>query len=365
MINTDDRMLWIRNLEGDAVSDDFDAIEAEIGSECRMNGVLDYQDGAILFGASTHSPDDVGLYKYLLKLKLRSQSAHTLLGKPNGYLFRDGHVGELVALISLCLQARLYILSTTIGHLTSHSLPIKTEFSPLRVRFGGNVDPVIFSTTDRNLAIELPVFLHQVRLIPSKYHLTVALASNHYARALREIGVDEEMVFVRLVAAIETAALDQSISADQLLNKTPEKLFRTEDLTASQIQELRKLLRTRKAKARFVSFLEQFSSGFFDGMPEKPPHTQVTPATLASVAGAIYDTRSDYLHNGYPMYLSHFSPTFPEWHMDPSVGMVWQDRSYTADQKLPRADFFHRLVRHCLLAYFKSLVPDSSGSLTK
>ena len=365
MTNPDDRMLWIRNLKGDVVSDGFDAIEVEVGSECRINGILDYEDGAILLGASTHDPNNVGLYKYLMKLKLRFQPARTLRGKPNGYLFRDGQVGELVALISLCLQARLYILSITVGHLTSHGLPIKTEFSPLRVRFGRNVDPVVFSATDRNFAIELPSFLDQVRHVPSEYHLAVALSSNHFARALREIGVDEEMVFVRLVSAIETAALDQPVIADELSKKTPGELFRTEDLTALQIQELKKLLRTRKAKARFIAFLEQFSSGFFEGMPEKPPHTQVTPTTLASVAGAIYDARSDYLHNGYPMYLSQFAPAFPEWHMDPSVGMVWQNRSYAADQKLPRADFFHRLVRHCLLSYFKSLVPGFNGSTAK
>jgi hypothetical protein len=365
MTNLDDRMLWIRSLEGDAISNGYDSIEVEIGSECRVNGVLDYEDGAILLGASTHSPSSEGLYKYMMKLKLRSLATKPRFGKRNGYLFRDGQVGELVALISLFLQARLYILSTTVGHLTSHSLPIKTEFRPLRVRFSSNIDPIVFSAADRNFATGLSTFLDQIRRIPSQYHLAVALSSNHYARALREIGVDEEMVFVRLVSAIETAALDQTVKDDDLSGKTPEELFRTESLTASQIQELGNLLRTRKAKAKFIAFLERFTSGFFEGMPVKPPHTQITLSKLASVAGAIYNARSGYLHNGYPMYLSHYMPAFPDWHMDPSLGMIWQDRSYTVDQKLPRADFFHRLVRHCLLSYFVSLVPDLNGSPSK
>ena len=365
MTKFDDRMLWIRNLEENNTSDGFETIDAEIGSESRITGLLDYDDGAILFCPTTHSLDNVGLYKYVLRVRLGSQSTVARQGKRKGYLFREGQIGELVALTSLCLQARFYVLSITVGHLTSHGCPIKTEFSPLRIAFGHNVDPVVFSTNDRNLALELPGFLKQIRLIPPKHHLTVALAANHYARALREIGVDEEMVFVRLVAAIETASHDQSISSDPLLKKRAEDLFRFGELTAPQIQELKNLLETRKAKARFVSFLERFSSGFFEGMPKKPTHTQVTPATLPSVARAIYDARSGYLHNGYPMYLSHYSPTFPEWHMDPSVGMIWQDRSYTRDQKLPRLDFFHRLVRHCLLAYFKSLVPDLGSCPTR
>lgn len=365
MTESDDRMLWIRNLEGENVPEKFDTVEAEIGSESPVTGLLDYDDGAILFGPTTHSPDRTGLFKYVLRIRISSQSPSPKHGKRKGYLFREGQIGELVALISLCLQRRLYILSTTVGHLTSHGVPIKTEFSPLRAAFGRNIDPVIFSADDKNLAIELPVFLRQIQLIPPRHHLTVALAANHYARALREIGVDEEMVFVRLVAAIETAARGQSISNDPLLNKRAEDLFCLDKLSSPQIKELRSLLENRRAKAKFMTFLETFSSGFFEGMPEKPAHTQVTPQTLSTVAGAIYDARSAYLHNGYPMYLSHYMPAFPDWHMDPSVGMTWQDRSYREDQKLPRVDFFHRLVRHCLLSYFGSLAADLNNGTGK
>ncbi len=365
MTKSDERMLWIRNLGEGSGSGVFDTIDAEIGSENFINGLLDYDNGAILFGPTTLQPDKTGVYKYLLRLRLPSEPEPIHSGTRKGYLFREGPIGELVAFISLYCQSRLYILSTTFGQLTSHSLAIKNEFSPFRNNYGLNVDPVIFSSTDRNLATEMPNFLSQLRLIPSKYHLVVALSANHYARALREIGIDEEMVFVRLVAAIETAALDQSISNDPLSNKTVEELFRIEQLSDIQIQELKNLLQTRKAKARFITFLNRFSSGFFEGMQENPSRTQVTPETLPSVAGAVYDARSDYLHNGYPMYLSHYWPAFPDWHMDPSVGMTWQDRSYSVNQKLPRADFFHRLVRHCLLNYFNSLLPDTENNLTK
>lgn len=223
-------------------------------------------------------------------------------GTRKGYLFRGGPIGELLSLTSLFLQARFYVLSTSVGHFTSKGVPFKTEFTPpLRGAFGQNIDPVLFSDGGRDLADELAGFLQQIRLIPPKYHFTVALAASHYARALREVGVDEEMVFVRLVAAIETAARKQSISNDLLQNKKPEDLFRIDKLTQPEVQELQNLLETRKAKARFTSFLEKFSSGFFEGMPDKPAHTQITPATLSSVANAIYDARSGYLHNGYQM----------------------------------------------------------------
>ncbi len=34
--------------------------------------------------------------------------------------------------------------------------------------------------------------------------------------------------------------------------------------------------------------------------------------------------------------------------------MTMQNREFTAKEKLPHAEFFHRLVRFCLLAYMRS-----------
>jgi hypothetical protein len=128
-----------------------------------------------------------------------------------------------------------------------------------------------------------------------------------------------------------------------------------EGFSNEERDELALILETRKAGARFIAFLEKYSAGFFDGEPLEPAHTQVTPQNLPAVAKAIYTARSDYLHNGDPMYLSKLMPGSHPWHMDPSVGKWEQNRSFSAKQKLPRADFFHRLVRHCLLARIAEL----------
>jgi len=61
-----------------------------------------------------------------------------------------------------------------------------------------------------------------------------------------------------------------------------------------------------------------------------------------------------------PMYLSAIFPGSPQWHSDPSVGRTWQNRSFTQEQKLPCADFFHRLVRHCLLARIDELAAENA-----
>jgi hypothetical protein len=81
----------------------------------------------------------------------------------------------------------------------------------------------------------------------------------------------------------------------------------------------------------------------------------VTPETLSAVATAIYRARSGYLHNGDPMYISQRLAQFPGCHMDPTVGKWEQNRAFTTAQKLPTTEFFHRLVRHCLLARIEEL----------
>jgi hypothetical protein len=62
------------------------------------------------------------------------------------------------------------------------------------------------------------------------------------------------------------------------------------------------------------------------------------------------------------MYLSPLYQQFPHWHMDASVGQTLQNRSFTQEQKLPCADFFHRLVRHCVLARVEELAAASVGA---
>lgn len=362
------RMLWIRNLEAVASAEATYLVEAELGSELQIPGLLSYADGAVLCGPATFEPDPTGLYKYVLRIQV-PQSAEgpnvpeeaLRQGTREGYLFREGPVGELVALFSLRLQARFFVLSTSVRGLTSHDLPLKTEFAPLRGPTRHRADAVVFSQADRNLCTDLLPFLDEVRSVPSKYHLEVAIAANHYARALREICVDEEMVFVRLVSAIEKMAAEQPIPDDPLNDKNLEQLVRVCELGAAQVEELRIMFRTRRAKSRFIAFVEKYSAGFLDAERREPLHTQVTPENLASVAAAVYDARSGYLHSGDPMYLSRPVAQFPDWHMDPSVGMTWQDRSFKAEQKLPRADFFHRLVRHCLLTRIRRLIEVKAG----
>jgi len=356
---TDQRMLWIRNLDNLCANAAW-AVEAELGSELHIPGFLDYENGALLCGLITHRPDRAGLYKYLLRLRspgpVEVDDTQLRAKNPRGYVFRDGPIGEVVALLSFRLQARFFLLSTAARGLSPYDFPARTESTILQGRVGRNLDSVVFSDAPRNLTIDLPQFLDEVRLIPAKQHLETVVAANHYARALREIGIDEEMVFVRLVSAIERVSAKQPIPDDPLCGQSPDTFVGLDRLSPEQREEFDTMFRARRKKARFIAFLHEYSAGFWNDEPREPAFTHVTRESLAAVAAAVYDARSGYLHDGDPMYLSLGIGSSPGWHMDSSGDMIEQDRYFREKQKLPRADFFHRLVRHCLLARIKRLV---------
>ena len=351
-------MLWIRGLDTLSSNRSSYFVEVELGSEIDIPGALSFENDAILFSLATSRPDSSGLYKYCLRLSIPlenyTQKDFSKDCTRNGYVFKEGAVGELVSLFSLKLQARLFILSS-ITRFGPNSLPIKTEYNPYRGLIGSDFDTVVFSNGNRHLHNDLFGFIRKIKKIPPKYHLEVALSANHYANALREIGLNEEMVFVRLVSAIETAAAHQSITSDPWEAKNLDEFIKTDDLNIEQINELKVLFQNRRSKSRFIAFLQKYSERFFDSEKREPEHTQVTPENLSKIAGAIYDARSGYIHNGTPMYLSRPNRFFPDWHMDCSVGIYLHNRFFKNEQKLPRADFFHRLVRHCLLSRIDEL----------
>jgi hypothetical protein len=205
-------------------------------------------------------------------------------GTLRGYVFRDGPIGELLALFSLFLEARFYLLSISDRASAQDSFPVKRELQPLRGTFGPDLDEVIFSGTDRNFATGLGPFLDEIRSIPSEKHQAVAFAANHYARALRQIGIDDEMVFVRLVSAVESVNGQQTIPDVRVDGRTLEQRLGLCQLTDDERKEFEKLIQTRMARQRFVAFLEEFSRGFFDREAREPELTQVTQERLGGMA---------------------------------------------------------------------------------
>jgi hypothetical protein len=352
----DNRMEWIRNVE--KLNGTLASIytgEYELASESYIPGIFDYENGSILCGVMTCDKDPKGFYKYLLKIKYPyNDEEHRFKKATNkGYLFKGGIPGELISLLSLFFQSRFFLLSAYSGDLTSGSLKLKTEYSPQLGYCRPYFDPDIYPDGKRNFSIGIGDFLEKLRKMDAVYHQDVILGSYNYSRALREFGIDEEMVFIRLVSAIEPFAkwvnldkkndLFDGASLDDILKKNA--------LSKNGRKELASIFEVRKAKAKFNAFIEFHSKGFFKGGNFKASHVRIKKSGLSAALNAIYDGRSVYLHDGEILYLSRPMRGGQKWDTDPTVGMIMGNRRFSAKKKLPYGSWFQRLVRYCIMHF--------------
>lgn len=358
----DNRMAWVRNLNQlrERGSRCYQ-VEYEIATEIHIPGVLDYADGRILCGCYAAKPARSGLRKYLLKVSVAcpEESYYNPAANRKGYLFRDGIPGELLALFSLFFQCRFYMLAAYIGELTPSSIRSRFDYEPVYIPCDQKVDPYILSGSGRNFAEGLGDFLASVEKLPSQHHQQFILSCHHYLRALREVGVDEEMVFIRLVSAIEALAAKHGVlkeGDDSFEGHTFDDVAKTELLSAEQREELERVFAVRKSRLKFIRFVEQYSNGFFHGGRSRAPHCRIRKCDLVPSLNAIYKNRSGYLHGGEPMFLSHRAEAPAQWDTDPGGESIIDNRRLPANLKLPYPYFFHRLVRHCLNSFLTERV---------
>jgi hypothetical protein len=354
--DSDNRMGWIRNLEALARNCEQFTVEYELGSECRLPGLLDYSDGKIICAAMSTNENAGGLWLYNLILHIpRDRHGHNLKAG-GGYYFKDGIVGELQALMSLFFRCRFYLISNRfLPGDPRMGMTIKREHPFLRVKCNPAIHPPLFESPNKNLAVDFKEFLDTVKTLDHKLHQDFILACHHYARAVREVGVDSEMVFIRLVSAIEVLSKDLKVDRrdDALDKKKITDLLAESDLSPELKMEIRESFENKKSQRKFVRFIEQYSSGFFKGGNFKAKRLKIQRANLGGVLKVIYSARSKYLHAGEPMFLSVPIKGGEKWDIDPIMGMWVDNRRFDTAQKLPYAHFFEGLVRHCLLNYLK------------
>lgn len=354
----DNRMEWIRNVERlKNESTSTYTAEYELASESYIPGVLDYENGSILCGLMTFQKDPKGYFKYLLKIKYSYNDVPIRVQDFNkkGYLFQDGIPGEIISLLSLFFQCRFFLLSAYTGDLTSTGLKLKTEYSPQLGFCRPHFDPDTFPDQKRNFSIGLGEFLDKLQQIDVAYHQDVILGSYNYSRALREFGIDEEMVFIRLVSAIEAFSKRVELNKIEDLFKgvNLDDILKTNALPNDERTELKKIFNARKAKTKFKAFIELYSKGFFKGGNFKATHVRIKKSELSTALNAIYDGRSGYLHRGEVLYLSRPMRGGQKWDTDPTVGMIIGNRRFSSKMKLPYSSWFQRLVRHCIMQFIE------------
>jgi hypothetical protein len=244
-------------------------------------------------------------------------------------------------------------------------IDIKHLYSLNYKRTPAGAHPRIFDERARNFVGALPSMLDHLRKSDGKDHQRAVLAVYHYARALREVGVDTEMVFIRLVSAVE--ALSQGFELRKA--KSPldgidfDRTFGSCTLTMQQKEELRRVLgvtktggvRIEKARQRFIAFIEHYSRGALKGGNYRARHLKITREKMTQTLDAIYRGRSRYLHSGEPMYLSVLTAIPNNWDTDPTSAMWADNRKFRGRDKLPYPYWFENIVRHCLLKYIEEM----------
>jgi gamma-glutamylcyclotransferase len=356
--DNDNRMGWIRNLDALASGCQQYTVEYELGSECQIPGLLDYAEGKIICASMSteESRDGLWLYNLILHYPLGPHD-YNRKAVEGGYYFKDGILGELLALMSLFFRCRFYFISSRLlpGN-PSLGMTIKREYPFVRVKCNPAIHPPLFEIPHRNLAVGFKEFLDTVKTIDKKLHQDFILACHHYARAVKEVGVDSEMVFIRLVSAVETLSKNVTLNRkdDTLEEQEIANLLAQSNLSSEHKKELQESFNNRKSRKKFVRFVEQHSRGFFKGGNFKAKHLKIKRANLGKVLGVIYTARSKYLHAGEPMFLSQPIKGGEKWDTDPTSGMIVDNRSFSPLQKLPYAYFFEGLVRQCLLNYLKA-----------
>lgn len=366
--DNDNRMGWIRNLEALASGGRHYTVEYELGSECQIRGLLNYADQKIICASMSieESRDGLWLYNLILHYPFGPHN-HNRKADEKGYYFKDGILGELLALMSLFFRCRFYFISSRVlpGN-PGLSMTIKTEYPFVRVKCNPGIHPPLFESHNKNLATDFKEFLDAAKTLDKKRHQDFILACHHYARAVKEVGVDSEMVFIRLVSAIEVLSKNVRLDRndDALEEQEIANLLARSNLSSEHKKELQESFNNRKSRKKFTHFVEQYSGGFFKGGNFKAKRLKIKRAGLGEVLKTIYTARSKYLHAGEPMFLSKPIKGGEKWDIDPTAGMIADNRLFTStsSQKLPYAYFFEGLVRHCLLNYLKANLSPRGGS---
>lgn len=357
--HNDNRMLFVRNLEKlekTLFGDPFYLAEYEIASECYIGGVLHHKDSKIILSPLTIEKNSNGLYYYTVKITHARERAtdYWKNAEKNGYYFPNGIVGELIVLLSLYYRCRFYLTAIYAGELSATSIRVRTDCHFLYLPCDHKIHPHIFTEDGKNFT-RFGEFLDSFTTLDEKYHYGFILACYHYNKALKEVGIDAEMVYIRLVSAIEALSgfIKLAKAEDKLVNFDIGGLLKKSGLNDQDKAELKKVFDVRKSRQKFLKIIKLYSKGYLKGGHFSAPHCKITKKKLPSVLRAIYDARSNYLHSGLPMYVSRPMCGGEKWDTDPSAGMIVGNRKFEATQKLPYTYFFEGLVRSCLLNFLK------------
>lgn len=375
----DKRMTWIRLLtaHGNAYSERentarespvFDITDYEFVSEKYIPGELEFGN-IFIRPFLSHSQYHKKLNSYYLRLEspqdFDTVDVYTWQNSSEKGYYSKGYIYELLDILSLISRSRLYLVAIT--HIDPTTKKPTGRFVP-HFQYSAcpkkYLDLPLFENKDNFNWAESMGYLNKIAYeFNQEFHNPLALSVQFYHAALKFVGVDNELAYILLVSSIEAFLKDYPLMrrddyADftQVIKMIDECDF----FNDTEKAELKNHYNHRKIGRKFIRFVEKYSKGFIKGGNySKRFRMKLKRSDLFNLSKgklkSIYKARSDFLHEGMPMYLLETSEIASKenWDIAPSQGMVIGRKRFTEKEKLPYLHFFEGLVRHCILKYIE------------
>ena len=368
--STDNRMAWILQFEENRQNNNSTNVsycDYEICSEVDIQGFLNYDNGSVCFGYIYRNEDSYGLYGYILRIKKacvvdqeavdgREQSKKILSelkNSKNSYCSHGGIISELYSIFSVFFGVRFFLKSESL--ITGEFRPDKIShkiFYPFNYSKPNNYINIEMLSGDRRdwaKSGKLELFLNKIKAIDQKYHQAFHNSFFWYSEAVKEIGQNYELFYIKMVSCIE-ALLGNEKFPDEL-DKKMREILKDGKFNKNEMTQVCSWLKHRNLKKRFVNFLSKYSEGFPVESENSGIHIQ--RCEYECYFKRIYDARSGYLHAGEPMYLSanYTGEIGQKWDLDGSQGKNVDRKYFDYKKQLPRVRWFERIVNYCLKKY--------------
>jgi hypothetical protein len=370
---TDNRMQCITYLkdleEYEVPADNFFvgyATEYEYFSDSRICGLFTIgEKHPITFRMVESEQNEFGYYRYLLHIPTIINP--TLLGKmtneeysakvlnnfdearEDGYYFKEGLAGELICIFAVCLRARFYLRN----QVNRDSKGVSTKMTyPVFLPSTVSEYKSIFDDKKKNLTSDVIPFFQKVANLPDKGHFNIIHAFREYHEALKNIGIDHDIAYLKFVVAIEgIASIEKGKSSFE--EDFPECID-VLDADQERLSQISKMWENRGSFKSVLSFFEKYllqdKAEFAETlcMNEKGEN-QTIP--LKKTVDRIYDARSKYVHEGLQMLISRSS--FDGSAYEPTLGGVRDRKKISIDELLPLISYFDLMVNNSLIAYIE------------
>ena len=341
----------------DFKNDQFYNEEYEYFSDSRICGIfLIGEKRQVSFRMIESEKNEYGYYRYLLcvptimNTDLSNDWNKKILenvknAREDGYYFKEGIAGEFISIFAVFLRARFYLRSRVFRY--NQEASNKTTY-PVFLPNTVMEYSLIFNDEKKNLTGDLIPFFKKIIKLPDNGHFNLMHSFREYHEALKNIGIDHDIAYLKLVVAVEGVA-----SIEKIRSSFKEDFPECFELIEGDKKRLSQISNSWANRGSLRSVLYFFEKYLLSTHPEFKETTYLSaegskPIFLEETINRIYNSRSKYVHEGRQMIISYgFQGSF----YGPSLGGVIDRKKITIEETLPVISYFESMVNVSLISY--------------